>query len=94
MTETTDPFDVTGRHPGVIAALAMFNYDHLPPHLARISAQFADLAEWLVIQLPDDPLLTVCLSENLWDAKNRAVALAAKHAQRQDAQQQDAPTDG
>jgi hypothetical protein len=68
--------DLTDRHPSTQAAMRLFRYDHLPEHLQAVSKPFTDLAYALLGVLPDDPLLVLAL-HNLWDAKNRAVGLAA-----------------
>lgn len=68
--------DLTGRHPGTVAKMRAFTYDHLAPELAALSRPFCDLAEDLVGALPDDPELTNAL-DFLRSAKDRAVGLAA-----------------
>lgn len=68
--------DLSDRHIATQQVMRFFVYDHLPPHLRGLSAMFADLAEQLVGLLDDDPQLTKGLDE-LWEAKNRFVALAA-----------------
>jgi hypothetical protein len=42
------------RHPGVQHFEPLFATDHLPPHLAEISAQFRDVAESMLEHLPVD----------------------------------------
>lgn len=68
--------DTTGRHPAVQAVARWFTYGHLPPHLQAVSRPFAELAEELLAQLPDDPELSVAL-RSLLEAKGAAVRLAA-----------------
>jgi hypothetical protein len=70
--------DVTGRHQAVQHFAHHFDHDHLPPHLAAVSAPFHDMAQHLVDQLPDNPELSSAL-RSLWDAKNSAVLVAAKN---------------
>jgi hypothetical protein len=67
---------VADRHPSTIAAMRFFHFDHLPVHLQKVSAPFAELANKLVRDLPDDPELTKAL-DKLREAKDRAVSLAA-----------------
>lgn len=70
--------EVTGRHQAVQHFAHHFDHDHLPPHLAAVSAPFHDMAQHLVDQLPDNPELSSAL-RSLWDAKNSAVLVAAKN---------------
>lgn len=42
------------RHPGVQHFEPLFASEHLPPHLAEISAQFRDVAESMLEHLPTD----------------------------------------
>lgn len=70
--------EVTGRHPSVVHFAHHFDHDHLPPHLAAVSAPFHDMAQHVVDQLPDNPELSSAL-RSLWDAKNSAVLVAAKN---------------
>lgn len=70
--------EVTGRHPSVQHFAHHFDHDHLPPHLAAVSAPFHELAQGLVDRLPDNPELSSAL-RSLWDAKNSAVLVAAKN---------------
>jgi len=58
--------------------MQFFSYAHLPPHLAEVSAPFADLAERVVVTLQRNPERTVALRK-LLEAKDAAVrALVAK----------------
>ncbi|QKY79939.1 hypothetical protein PQD13_gp27 [Gordonia phage Clawz] len=63
------------RHPGTVHLLDLFEYGHLPPHLALISAKFEVLAHDLVIHLSDGPELTAGLRK-LVEAKDCAVRQA------------------
>lgn len=57
--------------------LQFFSYDHLPKHLAEVSAPFGELAE-RIMTLPRNPERTVALRK-LLEAKDAAVrALLAK----------------
>lgn len=38
-------------HPSIPALLKFFNYDHLPPHLQKVSKPFSDLAHSLAVDL-------------------------------------------
>ena len=49
-----------------------FKYDHLPPHLALVSAPFCELADRLIETLPRNPERTVALRK-LLEAKDCAV---------------------
>jgi hypothetical protein len=42
------------RHPGVQHFEALFATEHLPPHLAEISAEFRDVAESMLDHFPTD----------------------------------------
>lgn len=64
-----------GRHPGTVHLLDLFEYGHLPPHLALISAKFEVLAHDLVLHLQDGPELTAGLRK-LVEAKDCAVRQA------------------
>lgn len=67
---TTDPTpDYTDRHPGVRSIMRHFEFGHLPPELAVISAQVARLATTMVAHLPDDPELVTGLRK-LLEAKD------------------------
>lgn len=58
--------------------MQFFAHAHLPPHLAAVSAPFAELAERVVVTLPRNPERTVALRK-LLEAKDAAVrALVAK----------------
>jgi hypothetical protein len=57
------------RHPGTQHFETMFEFSHLPPHLAIISKPFGDLAAVLVESLPDGPELSVGLRK-LVEAKD------------------------
>jgi hypothetical protein len=69
--------DVAGRHQAVQHFAHHFDHDHLPPHLAAVSAPFHDMAQDLIDRLPDNPELSSAL-RSMWDAKNSAVLIAAK----------------
>jgi hypothetical protein len=49
-----------------------FSYEHLPPHLKEVSAQFAGLMTWILRELPRNPERTVALRK-LLEAKDAAV---------------------
>lgn len=55
----------TVRHPGTVALLRYFNYGHLPPHLAAVSAPVGELAGQMADLLPDGPELTAGLRKLL-----------------------------
>lgn len=50
-----------GRHPGVVALLRYFEYDHLPEHLQVVSRPCSELAHAMVDQIADGPELTAGL---------------------------------
>jgi hypothetical protein len=52
--------------------LQFFSYEHLPAHLAEVSAPFAVMAKSIVIGIPRNPERTVCLRK-LLEAKDAAV---------------------
>lgn len=52
--------------------LQFFSYDHLPPHLRIISQQFAEMAQFIVDNLPRNAERTVALRK-LLEAKDAAV---------------------
>ncbi|MFD6638316.1 hypothetical protein ACFWDN_21145 [Micromonospora chalcea] len=60
------------RHPGTRHFARLFDYAHLPAHLANVSAPFAVAAQAAVNLLPDGPELTACLRK-LVEAKDCAV---------------------
>lgn len=49
-----------------------FRWEHLPPHLAEVSKQFAELAEYVVTMLPRNPERSVALRK-LLEGKDAAV---------------------
>jgi len=55
--------------------LQFFAYEHLPPHLAAISAPFFAMANGLIESLPRNPERTVALRK-LLEAKDAAVRAA------------------
>lgn len=61
-----------GMHPDTQQLAALFDYDHLPPHLAEISKSFAALAATCLQTTPDGFMLRETLRK-LWEAKNCAV---------------------
>lgn len=67
----------TGRHSSVVHFEDLFEYQHLPEHLAVISQPFAALAERLLEHLTDGPELTVALRK-LVEAKDAAVRQRVK----------------
>lgn len=64
--------DLADRHFSTQEVARRFSYDHLPPYLAEISKYSHDLAERMIVALPDGPELTVGL-RRLLDAKNSFV---------------------
>jgi hypothetical protein len=52
--------------------LSLFEYEHLPPHLGRVSRPFHDLAHQVADDLGDGPELTVGLRK-LLEAKDSIV---------------------
>ena len=49
-----------------------FSLDHLPEHLADVSRPFAEIAEWMIDELPTNSERTVALRK-LLEAKDAAV---------------------
>jgi hypothetical protein len=65
-----DPWD--GRHPSTQHFRPLFAYAHLPFALAATSRSCAQLAEEMVLELPDGPELTAGLRK-LLEAKDAFV---------------------
>jgi hypothetical protein len=42
--------DNAGPSPSI---LKFFKHEHLPPHLAEVSAPFSDIANWMADELPE-----------------------------------------
>jgi len=49
-----------------------FNYDHLPPHLQRISKPYCELAQWICANVPNGSERAVSLRKIL-EAKDAGV---------------------
>lgn len=62
-------------HPSTTAILKYFDFGHLPPKLAHVSARFHGLAHGLVDDGLDGPELTAALRK-LLEAKDAAVRAA------------------
>jgi hypothetical protein len=67
--------DLSARHPGTRHLIRFFTYSHLPEPLQQVSAECADLAEWMIKTLPDGPELTTGLRK-LLEAKDAFVRAA------------------
>lgn len=63
----------SGRHASVRHFEPLFAHDHLPPHLREVSQPFAELAEKLLGQLPDDNPEVSAGLRKLVEAKDCAV---------------------
>jgi uncharacterized protein YcaQ len=63
----------SNRHPSVRHFEPLFAYDHLPPHLREVSQQFGELAERLLVLLPDDSPEVSAGLRKLVEAKDCAV---------------------
>ncbi|MFC6153644.1 hypothetical protein [Nocardioides yefusunii] len=61
-------------HPATTALLDFFEFEHLPPHLAKVSEKFHDLAHDVAATL-DGPEATVAVRK-LLEAKDCAVRAA------------------
>jgi hypothetical protein len=79
MTESPSPNPTTIENPDPAIPppaeehiLQFFAYDHLPEHLAAISAPFSGMAKLMVEALPRNPERTVTLRK-LLEAKDAAV---------------------
>jgi hypothetical protein len=68
------------RHPGVVALLRWFEYEHLPTHLQLVSEPFGGLAQKM-LALPDSAELTAGLRK-LLEAKDCFVRAAVEAADR------------
>lgn len=55
--------------------LQFFKYEHLPPHLAKVSQPFCELAVWITENLPSNAERTAGLRK-LLEAKDCAVRAA------------------
>jgi hypothetical protein len=75
-----------------MAALQHFDYSHLAPELRVISAPFHALAQQMVLQIPDDPQLTLGL-QKLVEAKDCMVRAARVTGQPQSQTQSTATLD-
>ena len=66
-------------HPGVAHVLSLFDYKHLPPHLAEVSKPFAELAQSIADRAVS-PEATVALRKLVEskDAAVRDVVVAAR----------------
>lgn len=69
--------NLDGRHPAIRDVCVWFHYDHLPEGLYEISKKFHDLAEELLVNIPDDAQLTHSLN-HLLIAKDAAVRAKRK----------------
>ena len=72
MTPFTHKSDGTPRHPGTVAVLRHFRYEHLPSLLQEVSRPCAELALKLADMLPEGPDLT-CGLRDLLAAKDNFV---------------------
>lgn len=63
------------RHPGIMHLLSLFAFDHLPPHLAAVSAPISELAYRMVDGLSDGAELSAGLRK-LLEAKDCLVRQA------------------
>lgn len=62
-------------HPATKAVLGHFHFEHLPPHLQKVSKPIGDLAVNLAIEMPDDPEVTIGIRK-LLEAKDCFVRAA------------------
>lgn len=76
-----DP-DLAERHPGTLAVLQWFRWEHLRPSLHDVARPFAELAVDMVTALPDSPELIAGLRK-LMEAKDCMVR-AAVHLEETD----------
>jgi hypothetical protein len=67
--------DLSQRHPEIQRLHNYFAHEHLPTKLQAVSRHFGNLADLLLMQLPDSPELTACLRK-LLEAKDCAVRCA------------------
>jgi hypothetical protein len=72
MTSPNVPFHLADRHPDTVHVAQFFEHKHLPPHLAAVAEPCADLAEQMILTLPDSPELVVGLRK-LLEAKDAFV---------------------
>lgn len=61
--------DVSGRHPSTANLARFFESDHLPADLRATSYRCAQLAEYMIANLPDGPELSAGLRK-LLEAKD------------------------
>lgn len=61
--------DLRGRHPAVRSLMRFFTFEHLPPPLRAPSKACSQLAEQMVVDLPDSQELTTGLRK-LLEAKD------------------------
>jgi hypothetical protein len=67
-----------GRHPGVVQIARVFEFGHLSGQPRIISQMFTELAEEMIVALPDDSELTAGLRK-LGEAKDCIVRVAVWH---------------
>jgi hypothetical protein len=72
--------DSCSRHPGTQHLLNLLAYDHLPPHLQKVSKQFSDLGYSLADSLGNSPEIGAGLRK-LVEAKDCFVRQAVIDAQ-------------
>jgi hypothetical protein len=65
---------LAGRHPGTASIARRFQYEHLSGQARTYSQMFCELAEEMIIALPDDPELVAGLRK-LAEAKDCCVFL-------------------
>jgi hypothetical protein len=65
------------RHPATVAIMRHFEFGHLPFELALISSECRNLADAMVVRLPDGPELTAGLRK-LLEAKDCFVRAAVE----------------
>lgn len=71
---------ISRRHPATQQVAQYFTYEHLKTPLREVSKECHDLAEQMVLQLPDGPELTTGLRK-LLEAKDCFVRAALDTAQ-------------
>lgn len=72
MTDPKEPPELPPIHPSVAHVLQFFVFDHLPPMLQPMAADFASLAKTLAHSLQPNPETTVAIRK-LLEAKDAAV---------------------
>jgi hypothetical protein len=59
---SNEPQSPSAQQPQQDHVMQFFTFQHLPPHLQEVSRRFAELAHWLVENVPRNPERTKALN--------------------------------